>query len=219
MVELPLDGGQVREDIRVIKLKVVQHRRAWTVVHELGALVEKGAVVLVRLDDEERRAPQARGNPEVLRHPADEKAGRHAGVFQQPGQQTGGRGFAMGAGYRQYPAILQHMPRQPFGAGHVGHALIQHVLHCRVAAGHGIADDDHVRGRLQMLGTVPLLQGNTLFAELGTHRRIDVGVRAADLMAQFACQQRQRPHERTADAENVEMHEMSLSQSNGYSLR
>src|SRR5690606_955449 len=68
VVELTLDGGQVLEDIRVVELQIVQDGRARAVVAELGPLVEEGAVVLVRLDDEERRIAQPRGNAEVLRN-------------------------------------------------------------------------------------------------------------------------------------------------------
>lgn len=53
MVELALDGGEIREDVRVIELQVVHHQGARVVVDELGAFVEEGAVILVRLDDEE----------------------------------------------------------------------------------------------------------------------------------------------------------------------
>ena len=44
----------VVEDVGVVELEVVEHRRARAVVHELAALVEEGGVVFVRLDDEGR---------------------------------------------------------------------------------------------------------------------------------------------------------------------
>ncbi len=52
VVELPLDGVEVVEDVGVVELEVVQHRRARAVVHELAALVEEGGVVLVCFDHE-----------------------------------------------------------------------------------------------------------------------------------------------------------------------
>ncbi|MNW05709.1 hypothetical protein D3C71_2019960 [compost metagenome] len=52
-MELALDGGEIREYVRVVELQVVHHQSARMVVDELGALVEEGAVILVRLDDEE----------------------------------------------------------------------------------------------------------------------------------------------------------------------
>ncbi len=52
MVELAFDGGQVGKDIGVVEFEVVHHGDRRAVVHELGALVEKGRIVLVRLDHE-----------------------------------------------------------------------------------------------------------------------------------------------------------------------
>ena len=53
MVELLLDGAQIVEDVRMIELKVIEDQRARAVVNEFGTLVEEGAVILIRLDDEE----------------------------------------------------------------------------------------------------------------------------------------------------------------------
>jgi hypothetical protein len=53
-MELALDGRQVIEDVGVVELQIVQNGRARTVVDELAALVEKGRVVFVGFDDEER---------------------------------------------------------------------------------------------------------------------------------------------------------------------
>jgi hypothetical protein len=52
VVELPLDGGQVVEDVGVVELQVVQDGRARAVVDELAALVEEGGVVFVGFDHE-----------------------------------------------------------------------------------------------------------------------------------------------------------------------
>src|SRR5690606_31819144 len=123
VMELPLDGGKVREDIRVVEFQVIEDGSAGAVMNELGALVEEGTVVLICLHNEERRVAQPSGNAEVLRHAADEKARRHTGVFENPGQQTGGSGLAVGTGYRHDPAILQNMLSQPLRAGSIGDAL------------------------------------------------------------------------------------------------
>src|SRR5690606_7365732 len=101
VVELTLDGGQVLEDVRVVELQIVQDGRARAVVDELGTLVEEGAVVLVRLDDEERRIAQPGGNAEVLRNAANQETRRHTRIIQQPGQQGGGGGVAVGSGHRR----------------------------------------------------------------------------------------------------------------------
>jgi hypothetical protein len=51
VVELPLDGREIRINIGVIKLEIVDQQRARVVVHKLGALVEERRVVLIRLDN------------------------------------------------------------------------------------------------------------------------------------------------------------------------
>src|SRR5690606_26018437 len=82
MMKLPLDRFQIREDIRVIVFQIIENRRARTVVDELAALVEKGAVVLVRLDHEERRTAQPGRDAEVLRDTADKESRAHAGMLK-----------------------------------------------------------------------------------------------------------------------------------------
>ena len=207
VVELPLDGGQIGEDIRVVEFQVVEDGRARAVVDELAALVEEGAVVLVGLDHEERRAAQPCRYTEVLRHAADQKARTHAGMLQHPGQHAGGGGLAVGAGHAQHPAALQHMVGQPLRAGHIGQALIEYVLHRRVAATQGIADHHQIRRGLQVRRLIALHQFDTLSFELGAHGRVDIGVGAGDTVTEFFGQHRQRPHEGAADAENMDMHE------------
>ena len=66
MLELAFDRGEVRIDVGVIVFEVVEHQRARPVVHELGALVEERRVVLVGLDDEERRLTEPRAVIEIF---------------------------------------------------------------------------------------------------------------------------------------------------------
>ncbi len=207
MVELPFDGREVREDVGVVEFQVVEDRRTRTVMDELAALVEEGAVVFVGLDHEERRTAQARRDAEVLRHTADEKTRAHAGVFQHPGQHAAGGGLAVRASSGQHPAPLQHVIGQPLRAGHIGQALVEYVFHRRVAARQRIADHYQIRRRFELAGLVALRQFDALGFELGAHRRVDVSVRAGDAMAKFLGQHRQRTHEGAADAENMDMHE------------
>ena len=206
VMELPLYGRQVREDVGMVELQVVEDGRTRAVVDELAALVEEGAVVLVGLDHEERRAAQARRHPEVLRHAANEEARAHAGMLQHPGQHAAGGGLAVRTGSGQHPAPLQHMVGQPLRAGHIGQALVQHVLDRRVAAAQRVTDHHQVRRRLQVRRVVALHQFDALGFELGAHGRVDVGVGAGDAVAKLLGQHGQRPHEGAADAEDVDMH-------------
>src|SRR5678815_3809510 len=71
------------------------------VMHEFRALVEERGVVFIGFDDEERRFPDARGNPEILRHAADQEAGLESRVLEYPGDHRSRRRFAVRAGDRQ----------------------------------------------------------------------------------------------------------------------
>ncbi len=51
-MELALDRGDVRKNIRVIEFEVVEDRDLRAVVDELRALVEERGVVFVRFNDE-----------------------------------------------------------------------------------------------------------------------------------------------------------------------
>lgn len=75
VVELFLNGLQVVENVRVIELKIIEDQRARAVVNELGALVEEGAVVLVRFDNEERAVAQPRRYVEIPGTPPITKPG------------------------------------------------------------------------------------------------------------------------------------------------
>ena len=50
-MKLRLYRSQIVEDIRVIKFEVINHQRFWPVVHELGALVEKGRIIFIGLNN------------------------------------------------------------------------------------------------------------------------------------------------------------------------
>ena len=49
-MELGLDGIQVGEDVGVVELEIIEDRGARMVMHELGTLVEKRRVVLIRFN-------------------------------------------------------------------------------------------------------------------------------------------------------------------------
>ena len=103
-VELPLDRRDVRIDVGVIVLEVVQDRGARPVVHELRALVEKGGVVFVRLDHEMAARAEARTDAEIERHAADQEPGCEPGVLEYPGEQAAGRRLAVRARGRRAPS-------------------------------------------------------------------------------------------------------------------
>lgn len=82
-----LDVGKGREDVGVIELEVVDDGDFGEVVDELGALVEKGGVVLIAFDDEPGGISEACALAEIAGDAADEERGVEAGVFEDPGEE------------------------------------------------------------------------------------------------------------------------------------
>ena len=120
VVKLAFNGGQVIKNVSVVKLEVVQHGGAGSVMHELAALVEKGGVVFVRFNDKGFALAQARGNPKVHGDAAHQKPRLPPCLLQNPSGHGGGRCFAVGAGDGDHMATLQNMLTQPLGAAGIG---------------------------------------------------------------------------------------------------
>jgi hypothetical protein len=205
MMKLPLDRSKIGEDVSMIKLQVVQNGGARAVVHEFGALVEEGGVVLVRLDDEERGAGMAGGHWEIHRHAADEEAGGAPGPFQDPGEHGSGGCLAMRAGDGEHVLSGEDVFGQPLRPGHVALAMIKDRFQQRVAAHHNVADHPHVGAHDQLLLVEPFGQLDAERAQLLAHRRIDVRVAAGDSIAGGARDGRDAAHEGAADSEDMEV--------------
>ncbi|CCK08537.1 hypothetical protein BN128_2572 [Cronobacter sakazakii 696] len=156
VVELFLNGFQIVKDIRVIEFEVVEHQRARRVVDKLGAFIKERAVIFVGFNHKERAVTKARGDVEIARHAADDKARLVAAGFQDPGSHARRRGFAVGAGHRHDPAVAQHEIVQPLRAGHIRNALLQHRLDARIAAGHGVTNHHQIRTRFELRGVIAL---------------------------------------------------------------
>ena len=205
MVKLPLDGADVRIDVGVVVLEVVEHHGARAVVHELGALVEERRVVLVSLDDEERAATEPGAQLEVGRHAADEEARIEPGMLENPGEERGARGLAVCAGDREHPAVLQHCACQPLGPGKIRQRAFEQRFDHRLPACHDIADHHHIRCRRELRGVETLGEGDTERLELRAHWRIDVAIGAGDGEARGACDRCHPAHEGATDAEDVDV--------------
>ena len=206
MVELLLDRGQVRKDVAVVELEVVQHDRARPVMDELRPLVEEGRVVLVGLDHEELRIGEPRRYREVMRDTAHEEARVQAGLLEDERQHRRGGGLAMRAGNRLHPLAAQHLLGQPLRPGHVRQAAVEDLLHQCVAARHHVADHEYIGLQADLRGLEALDQLDALLRELGAHRRIDIGIAAGHAMAGLAGEDGNPAHESTADPEDMYMH-------------
>ena len=206
VVELALDGADVGVNVGMVILEVVESQRARMVVHELRAFVEERRVVLIRLDDEVRSRTEARAHAEVRRHATDEKSGVAAGVLQDPRQERGGRGLAVGAGDREHPASFQHLARQPLRPRGIRQAELEQRFDHRLAARHHVADQHHVRGRRELRGVEAFGHRDAERLQLRAHGRVDIAIRAADAEARGAGQGGDAAHERAADAEDMNVH-------------
>ncbi len=60
------NGFHIIENVGVIKLQIVENQRVGPVMDKLGALVEEGAIVIVRLNHEEITVAQPGGDREVI---------------------------------------------------------------------------------------------------------------------------------------------------------
>src|SRR5262245_51077141 len=104
MSERKLDCFKIGENVRVIKLQVVDNGNFRKVMEELAALVKKGRVVFVALNDEPFAVSEIRSLAKVVWNAADEVAGVESVMCKDPGQQRGGRGLAMRPGNHQRPS-------------------------------------------------------------------------------------------------------------------
>jgi hypothetical protein len=75
MMELTFDSLDVRVNVRMVKLEIIEDDGPRAVVNELRTLIKESRVVLVRLDDEERALAKTRTDTEIVRNAANQKPG------------------------------------------------------------------------------------------------------------------------------------------------
>ena len=71
MMKLGLDGIEIRKNICVIELDIVDHQGLGPVMDELGPLVEKRRVVFIGLDHKKAPLAQTGRHTKVIRHTAN----------------------------------------------------------------------------------------------------------------------------------------------------
>ncbi len=77
------------------------------------------------------------------------------------------------------------------------------MLQFNVAARHGVADDDQIGARVEILRVEGLRNGNAEVAQEVRHGRIGCGVGAGDVESALLEHARQRGHGGAADADQV----------------
>ncbi len=207
MVKLRFDRGKISEDVCMIELKIIEDKGARMVMNEFRTLIAKGRVVFVGFDDEEIRFAQPRRNPETLRHPADQETGLEPRLIQYPGQHRSGRRLAVGSRNGQHPLATQDVFRQPLRAGNIGQITGKDFFQQGVATRNGIAHHKKIGLQGDLLCPVAFGQRDPFLFELGTHRRVDIGIAARHAVSGRPGKQGDAAHECAADAEDMDMHE------------
>ena len=203
MMKLPFDRLQIRVNIGVVELDIINDRDLRGVVDHLGALVEEGGVVFVRLDDEGPTVGEPGRTTEIQRHATDQKPRPEPGAIENERQHAAGGGLAMRAGHRDHRAAAQHIVRQPGGPRLIRKSGIEHVFDRGVAAPDDIPHHHTIRGRPQMARLVTVANFDPHGFELFAHGRIDVQVRAGNGMAGGPGQSGDAAHEGSTDAQNM----------------
>ena len=123
--------------------------------------------------------------------------------MKDPGQHGSCRGLAVGSGDDQHFLAAKKFVVQQLRQGTEWDALVENVLEFDIAARHGVADDDQVGTRFEILRVEGLGHGNVELAQKIRHRRIGCGVGAGDVESALLQHARQRGHGGAADADQV----------------
>jgi hypothetical protein len=198
------DRVEIRVDVRVIELDVVDHGDVGQVLQKLRGLVEEGAVVLVPLDDEISPLAEPIARP-LVAEVSDDAADQHArigpAVRQQPAGQRGRRGLAVRAGNHDRARAPEKVLADGFGQRAVADLPVEHFLELRVASRDGIAHHDEIQLRADVFRPVAGERRNPFSGQKIAHRRVHVLVRSANVEPLPLEHRGQRRHRRAADAD------------------
>ena len=116
VMELFLNSCQILEDIRMVKLQIIDHQGIGKVMHELGALIKESTIVLIGLHHKIITVCKPRRQPKILGHTANQKARSQACCIEDFRQHTAGCSFAVSARDRQNMLVTQYIFAQPLGS-------------------------------------------------------------------------------------------------------
>ena len=123
--------------------------------------------------------------------------------------------LAVRAGDTEHVTSREHVLGQPLRTRHERQPAVQDCFHQRVAARDDVADDPQIRGDRQLVARITLDQAHAGRLELFAHRRVHVGIATGDAMTSGQRELRQATHEGAADAEDVDVHEVSNAAAGG----
>ena len=180
MAESFLNRREVFKNVGVIEFEIVEDGDLGQVVDELAALVEKGRVVFVALDDEPLAVREARALAEVVRNAADEERRVQLVVLEDPGEQRGRARLAVRAADHDDALAAHEKFLEQLRQRAVTQLVLEHGFHLGIAPRNGIADHDEVGLVREVLLRVRRHHFNLPLGQKGGHGRIHVGVRAGD---------------------------------------
>ena len=131
------------------------------------------------------------------------RSDRRPPLRQQPPGQRRRRRLAVRAGDDDRARAPEEVLADRLGQRAVADLAIEHFLELRVAARDGVADDDQIEVRRDVLGGVAVERRDALAAQEVAHRRIDVLIGPAHVEAPALQHRGQRRHGRAADADQM----------------
>src|SRR4029450_450783 len=158
----------------VLELDVIPDDKLRKVVDKFRPLVEKRGIVFVSFNNEVLRVPQACALAQIDWDSANEKAGLKSGGLKNPREKRGGCRLAVGARDHQIVPSTEERLFQGFGKGKIVKLAVEHGFDGGISAHHGIADDDYISRRRDILWVEALRNRNALVLQEGRHRGIDV---------------------------------------------
>ena len=176
---------QVGVDVGVVEFDGGEHRHPGPEVHELGALVEKGGVVFVALQDHVRAPAHPVIGLEIPGDAAHHEAGVQAQGVEQPGDERRGGGLAVGAGHHQALALAHQEAVQRLRQRQARDVAGQQGLGLGVVPADDVAHHRQVRRRIQVGRGVTVLHPDAQTLQKGAHGRVGVFIGAADPVALF----------------------------------
>ena len=163
----------------MVELDVVYHDQLGEIVEEFRALIEKGGVVFISLNDEMPgvgRIPETGTLAKICGQTADQIGGVQARMLHDPGRNRCRGGLSVGSGDNDIVATTEEMGTKHFGQRNVVQLAVEHCLDLGIATRDGVADND----KRLLLGKILRTEAGTDFdparSEEVAHRRIGLVV-------------------------------------------
>ena len=189
----------------MVELDGGEHRRPGVEVDELGALVEKGGVVLISFQGHIAAPAHPVIGLEIFGDAPHHEAGVQPQGEEEPTDEGRGGGLAVGAGHHQALAVPHQEAVQGLGQGEPGEVFLQHRLGLGVVPADDVAHHHQVGDRRQVFRAVAVLDGDSQALQQGAHGRIDVLVGAGHPIALLLQNAGQGRHAGAADAQEVDV--------------